>query len=605
MKKYLVFLLSALMLSSCLKHDFGDYNRVTDEQIKENVEKVFGTTFDPEHDWCTTTNGEITVNGIPSNIDKVQVFAYVIDETEDGQETVATILNEIEPNGASSVTLTYDAPANNKGIYILFISSSNFSIAKVENGTATYTETKARTRAGLSIFDEYTLPEVELKIGVIEDSYASERGWISGEKLYSMSDYSAQVMTPKPYTDSFKEVFRTIIFSYFKNGRNYNNLPLVIESGIYNESAYPFTTGEKEPVIVSPVYKRDGQKNYGNEVWNSDLYYFYYKGDITQYELEKLPKYKAIPFNQHFGETEDDVIDKRASYALIYWGDGTPEIGTEGSYFFPEGYKIGFMVRAKTDYAEGNPKKPRKQGELYADGRLNNYINNYSECNFKSSGLGKDAPRAAWITVNDRMLLCFESGTDKDFNDIIIEVEGAVKPIINIPDIEVNAYTFCFEDTELGDYDMNDVVIKAKRINNTTVEYSVVACGARDDLKIMNINGNVINSNTEVHALFGGDGFINTVSQNYNPVTERITVDKKFSFLNESTQPYIYDVTTGVTIKLSKKGEDPHGIMIPNDFKYPIEKTCIKDAYLQFNNWGQNRVTSTDWYKYAEEDKVF
>lgn len=599
-KNVLFFMLLTTLFTGCLKHDFPGYEENMKQQIDENVTKIFGTNFDPDHDWCTTTNGEVTVNGIPSDVNSVQVFAYVVEEGE----TVATILNEIDPNGESTVTLTYDAPANNLGIYVMFVSGSNFSIAKVEDGIATFGVEKARTRTGLNIFDEYTLPTAELKIGVIEGSYASERGWITGEKLYSMSDYSTQIMTPKPYSNAFKTVFRTVIFSYFKNGRSYNNLPLVVESGIYNDNAYPFTTG-KEPIIVSPVYKRDGAGTYGNEVWNSDLYYFYYKGDISQFELERLPKYKAIPFNQHFGEAEDDVIDKRASYALIYWGDGTPEIGTPGSYEFPEGYKIGFMVRAKTDYAEGNPKKPRKQGELYADGRLNNNINNYSECNFKSSGLGQDAPRAAWITVNGRMLLCFESGTDKDFNDIIIEVEGGVIPIINIPDIESNTYTFCFEDTELGDYDMNDVVIKGKRINNTTVEYSVVACGALDNLKIMNINGNLINGNTEVHALFGKTGFINTQSQNCNPITERVTVDKKFSFLDESTQPYIYDITTGVTTKLSKKGEDPHGIMIPNDFKYPIEKICIKDAYEQFNNWGQNRVTSTDWYKYPNDELVF
>ena len=124
--------------------------------------------------------------------------------------------------------------------------------------------------------------------------------------------------------------------------------------------------------------------------------------------------------------------------------------------------------------------------------------------------------------------------------------------------------------------------------------------------KIFNINGNVINNNTEVHALFGGEGFINTVSQNFSPVTERITVDKKFSFLDEKTQPYIYDMTTGLTVKLSKKGEDPHGIMIPNDFKHPKEKTCIKDAYLRFNEWGQNsRINSTDWYKYPVEENVY
>ncbi len=47
---------------------------------------------------------------------------------------------------------------------------------------------------------------------------------------------------------------------------------------------------------------------------------------------------------------------------------------------------------------------------------------------------------------------------------------------------------------------------------------------------------------------------------------------------------------------MSQKGEDPHGIMIPCDFAYPKERICIKDAYTQFNNWGENPVTSTDWY---------
>jgi hypothetical protein len=258
------------------------------------------------------------------------------------------------------------------------------------------------------------------------------------------------------------------------------------------------------------------------------------------------------------------------------------------------------MVRAKTT-AEGG----KKQGELYGDGRLNNYINSYSKCNFKSSNLGTDGPRAGWMTVNGKMLLCFESGTDADFNDIILEVEGGVEPIIVIPELESNYYTFCFEDTQLGDYDLNDVVIKARRINETTVEYSVVACGAMDKLKIMNINGKTINSNTEVHQMFGAEtGFINTTSFNHEPVVDQITVDKNFSFLDDSKQPYIVDITTNNVVKLAKIGEDPHAIMIPYDFKYPIEKVCVKDAYLRFNEWGKNKITSTDWYIYPETEKV-
>lgn len=44
--------------------------------------------------------------------------------------------------------------------------------------------------------------------------------------------------------------------------------------------------------------------------------------------------------------------------------------------------------------------------------------------------------------------------------------------------------------------------------------------------------------------------------------------------------------------------------MIPCDFDYPKEKICIKDAYLRFNEWGQNPVSSTDWYTEPVEGKV-
>lgn len=594
-------MLSTLMLTCCMKHEMPSYDEVTKEQIKENVQLVFGTTFDAEHDWCTTSSGELTINGIPSSVDKVQLMTYI---AESDTTTSLLILNEGYTNGKSSITLAYDVPSDNLGMYASFTSNGSYTVKKITSSPFDYNG-KAMTR---NTATDYAIPNVVPTIGGTVESYASQRGWIPGQVLYEMSDYASQQMAAADYSDEYKTVFRAIIFSYFKNGKQYNNLPLIKESGLYNDNMYPFTTGT-EPIVISPVYKSDKAKQYGNEIWNSDFYYYYYKesdmeGKDPKTFLNSLPKYKALSFNTHFGETEDDVISKRNAYTLIYWGEGTPTIGTVGSYVFPEGYKIGFMIRAKTEFKENG--KPRKQGELYGDGRLNNEINNYSECNFKGSKLGTDGPRMGWITVNDRMLLCCESGTDNDFNDIIIEVEGGVRPIINIPDIESNFYTFCFEDTELGDYDMNDVVIKARRLNTTQVEYTLVACGANDELKIMGINGNVIKGHVEVHTLFGlNGGYINTVSENAEPVVDVVTVDSKFSFLDETTQPYVYDVTSGKTIRLSKKGEDPHGIMIPYDFKYPKEKVCVKDAYSRFNNWGENRVTSTDWYKYPNIDLVF
>ena len=588
-KKIFYLTLMSLLSVSCLNNNLESNS---EQRIKENAENVFGIVFDKNHDWCITNSGEITVKNIPSTIFKVQLLAYIYDENSDEKSLV--VLNEEKTYGHGTVKLYYDAPYDAIDLYVSFIAENIYEIRKVEGETVSFSNA-ARTR-GISM--EYTLPTTELKISVIEDSYAAIRGWVVGEKLYQMSDYSSQIMSVADYSDTYKEIFRTIIFSYFKNGRKYNNLPLVKQSGYYNENVYPITTGD-EPIIISPVYMNDGGYQ---EVVNSDLYYYYFKesevgSDPVAY-FESLPKYKAIQFNQCI--KGDDVICKHASYALIYWGDGIPDENAVGSYQFPEGYKIGFMVRAKTT-AEGG----KKQGELYGDGRLNNYINNYSACNFKSSKLGTDGPRVAWMNVNGRMLLCCESGTDSDFNDIIIEVEGGIEPFVPIPDIESNYYTFCFEDREIGDYDMNDIVIKARRLNSTQVEYSIVACGATDKLFIKNINGDVINDATEIHELFGANGgFINTQSINYNPVTEVIGVSEDFSFLDEATQPYIYDATTGRNVKLSKKGEDPHGIMIPYDFKYPKEKVCIKNAYELFNNWGANKVVSTDWYKYPIDDLV-
>lgn len=627
MKKGLfIFTIGALVLTGCSSNEGFSGPR---DSVAENVEKAFGVKFDPNHDWCTTTSGTVTISGIPAGATSVQLFALISKEVknDDNQTEIETSLLKLNEatNVGSSVNLVYDAPKDHQAIYAAAVVNGYRMMKQVNNGVADFSGKKnaaARRRAAaapdyasMTLFEDSTF-----------ESFASQRGWLPGQKLYGMSGeaYNKWRQKAEPYSAEYTKLFRDLIFSYFKNGRNYNNLPLVMESKLVNDKVYPVTTGD-QPIVISPVYKRDGAKQWGNEVFNSDLYYYYFNDEaLNEYVkshsdkdpkeaevdfLNALPKYKAIPFNQHFGSNEDDVIEKRASYTLIYWGDGEPDYTTPGQAF-PKGYKIGFMVRAKTQYKEPDNGQIRKQGELYGDGRLNNDINSYDKCNFKSSNLGTDGPRACWLNVEDRLFLTFESGTDRDFNDIILEVEGGVDPISFIPEFERDFYTFCFEDRELGDYDMNDVVIKATRINQTTVEYSIVACGAYDQLQVKNVNGATIKDDAEIHALFGvsTNTFINTVkgATSLDPVTDQVTVSKDFSFLNAATQPYIHNVTMSKDIKLSQKGEDPHGIMIPYAFRWPKEKTCIKDAYLRFNEWGQNsRINSTDWYKYPVEENVY
>ena len=629
MKKLLsLAILGLVLLSSCVKGFDGTEPEptptpdptptgVTDEDIKANFENIFGVSYSTEQDWITTTKGTVSVNA-NSAVKKVAIMALVAQTDEDGESfNSMTVLNEAETNGQSSLSINYDAPGKNEGLYAAFYTENGCYYEKIE-GTSVSLTRAARTRG---VTDVFKTPEGNFSISSSESSYAAQReGYlvegVTDEKLYSFNDYEGLKMEAPAYSDAYANRLRDLLFAYFPNGRKHENYSKVLATGYSDDNAYRTTTGENSPIVVCPIYKNDGGYK---EIINSDLYYYYFKeSDLNSIAdendkvafLQNLPKYKLIPFNQHFVNDEDDVLAKTYGYACLYFGDGTPENGKVGDFIFPEGYKIGFMVRAKTDAEKGV-----KKGELYFDGRLNTKINTDPNFNFKSSKLKNGQPRATWFKMEDRVLLCWESGTDGDFNDILLEVEGSVTDPETVVEFEHNTYTYCFEDRQLGDYDLNDVVIKAKRIDKTHVQYAIVACGAYDNLFVKNINAGVINDNTEIHSLFnkGTNQFINTESsaEYVEPIVVVKEVSESFSFLDEATQPYLYDKSTGLEVKLAKKGQDPHGIMLPYDFKYPLEKVCIKDAYKQFNNWvdkdpkKDKGVLSTNWYTIPVNGKVY
>ena len=198
-----------------------------------------------------------------------------------------------------------------------------------------------------------------------------------------------------------------------------------------------------------------------------------------------------------------------------------------------------------------------------------------------------------------------------DFTDIIIEIVNGVN--IEAGDLSVEpqnaVYTFCFEDRQDGDYDLNDVIIKAMRLDKTHVLFSLEACGAYDELYLRNIHGKVLNSTTEVHKMFSVDNtetFINTQGgERKPPIQDVVQVKDNYSFNNTGTeQIYIYNKTTDKEIHLSTTGEDPHGMMIPSDFKHPTETTSINKANEYFLKWTEGDNDSYDWYNKSIVDKV-
>ena len=576
----------AILLIGCT-HSFPEYNE--QESQKESAEKTFGYQFDPNHDWCGTTNGSITITPL-SGTKIIQVLVYSADNEE---STSLKVLNSIE--GDKTVTLNYDTPKTYIDLYVACITGDGYyTLKKFNDGDREVNfknESKVLTRSASSsnIDFPYTLPTIPLTLTGPFDSYGKQRGW-NNVTLYAPANEEQLIMEVPDFDPDFALTMKQIIFSYFKNGRNYDNISLVKNIGYYNENAYPITTG-LEPVIVCPIYRNDGTSN---EVINSELYYYYFKAG-TEPDLKNLKCYKAITMKNSI--KDNDILSRFHAYALIYWDEEG-----NGSFQFPVGYSIGFMLRSNLTQYNG-----QKQGEIWGDGRMNNELNKYGH--FKSSGLKDNDPRMAWLTVNGKDVLCIESGTDRDVQDIIIQVASGIESINIPPYIEKNFYTFLFEDTKNSDqtdYDENDCVIKAVREDNTHVKYILMACGANDELYLHQVNGSVINQNTEVHKIFGSNDqtFINTQTKNYPYVEDLVTVPSTFSFLDPKCQPILENRTKGYKIQVSRAGEAPMAIMIPYDFKWSKEKIRIDRSYPLFGNWGRNMIESTDWYLYPNEDLV-
>ncbi|MBP5713398.1 MAG: LruC domain-containing protein [Prevotella sp.] len=642
MKKNVLFVVAGLLLMASCSHDM-DFQQPEpqpqpqpnqEDAIKSNVEKIFGITIDPNQDWCTTQNGKVTItinNPELKDVEKVQILTVSPFGNSDANGALS--LNEKKVSFGQSVTLNYDAPKMYNRLYAACVKKNGeyfikgFNVGEQNVVFTSNTVSSARTRSGAGDFDLDALVNSLPKDPVLEEpeiSFNRQRNWNGWENdlLYHLSTTAeaAQCLLVSDYTTDYKTDLYDMIFNgYLQN--KVDNIGKIKKSEYYmSNNNYPFTTGE-DPIILAPIYKNDGIYH---EIENCDIYYYYFKPEaimgMTEAEqvqyLKNLPKYKVVELYTSIVDPHEMInnqIKRETAYALIYWGDGTPVPGqTKGKYSFPEGYKIGFMLRSiDTEENHNNPSVgDKRDGELYCDGRLNTDINKFGH--FKSSKLDPNDPRMAWFWANNRKYLCCESGSDKDFNDIVFEVLGGIM-VPPPPTIDKNKYTFCFEDTPVGDYDLNDVVIRAYRYDATHVVWQVVACGAHDEVYIKNISGDVINEETEVHQMFGKSGkvFINTEKKKPETpiVEEMVEVDENFSFLKNDYQPYIYDKTNKVETRLSIAGEDPHAIMVPYEFRYPLEKICIKDAYRYFKDWAQGYGITDDeggfkWYLYFDENKV-
>ena len=428
------------------------------------------------------------------------------------------------------------------------------------------------------------------------------------------------------------------------NGKR-NNLTRIRKSKYFELENNYLTTNGQDPLVITPV------QAWSTEYKFNDVYYYYFlESEIAGKDelyvknyIKHLPKYKAIDLNNYkYGNNKS--FTKSYNYLLPFYGpnpiwDGTntiletenyPTVGKKAvSTIIPKGYKVGFLNRK--NFNNQSMSNSCGSGCVYGDGRLNREVNhllghylgaidktlsfnthgNKAKTGNTVEGMQWEDPRIVMFSVNDKTYMCFEDGADCNYCALIIEVSSGIDILDETIEVFYTVYTMCYEDREKGDYDMNDVVIKAMRLSSNQILYSIEACGAHDELFIHNINGNTINSNMEIHAMFGvkTETFVNTIEGGVrkDPIQDIVTVDDDFSFANPECLPYIENRTMGNIVEISKTGEDPHAIIIPHDYKYPTEKTKISDAHKQFLEWAcdKNSASSKGWYRTGIEDKIY
>lgn len=317
-----------------------------------------------------------------------------------------------------------------------------------------------------------------------------------------------------------------------------------------------------------------------------------------------------------------DFSQSKLTSLKLFTGDPDKAI-TAKSYSIPKGYKVGFLLRkAKKNhddaynYYYNDSYRPDNNGDLYGDGRLNTEINQFPKHFHSTTNSGiiqENDPRMAFFTANGKTYMTFEDGSDPNYVDMIIEVSEGVEVVEDAIEPEAEVYTMCFEDRPLiADYDLNDVVLRCTRKNETTLTLSLIACGGEDAVVIKGAEGWAYN-NREVHDIFGiasaqgSNRFINTVvgADTFEPVTAEVTIEKGTLIPDYLKNIYIENQTSNKLVTIAKQGGAPCAIIVPQEFAYPRERVSILFAYPQFEKWAQDADTSKDWYLYPADDQTY
>lgn len=176
-----------------------------------------------------------------------------------------------------------------------------------------------------------------------------------------------------------------------------------------------------------------------------------------------------------------------------------------------------------------------------------------------------------------------------------------VTPVVE----EKLTYNYAFEDTPLGDYDLNDVVllVKENKDDASKIDVTLAALGATLDINIY-LGDKPLFDGKEAHEVMGvAKGTMINTGRNA-AARKTITISKPAGF--DITAADFNIRTTKGTVRLATAGQDPHAVVIPGNWSWPKEGINVKQAFSTFAQFAldASHKTATNWYQNAVEDKV-
>ena len=184
---------------------------------------------------------------------------------------------------------------------------------------------------------------------------------------------------------------------------------------------------------------------------------------------------------------------------------------------------------------------------------------------------------------------------------------------------EPAVWTYAFEDTPLGDYDMNDVVIKVSENADDSGQLEVYLCcvGASFDLYLY-FGETALFYGKEIHDAFGQARGVLINTGGGGPEVD-ITkmqpayVDKPDGFSFADADFWVKSPLVPEGIHVAKKGEAPLGVAIPGDWLWPLAGVNIEEAYPNFIEFAKDVEKADEnarkWYVTTDtnpvRDKVF